>query len=149
MSPSSARHPVLLYGYAGRQPADLLDAVKRLDAIVLDIRYSPRSRTPEWSGARLRALFGERYQHLRAFGNVDYQHNRIRLEDAEAGILAVREMLSESSVVLMCQCKDGATCHRAVVGALLRERLGVEVIELDAALAESEPKQTRLLGGAA
>ena len=126
----------------------MLAACERLAARLVDIRYSPSSRRPEWSGKRLRAVFGERYAHLRAFGNADYQHHRIRLEDAEAGILAVREMLAESSVILMCQCAKTSGCHREVVADLLRERLGVDVIELDEALAALEPQQLGLFGGA-
>ncbi len=139
---------VYLVGYAGRQPSELLAACARLAARLVDIRFSPRSRKPEWSGARLREVFGERYLHLRAFGNADYQSSTIRLADPETGVAEVAALLAESSVVLMCQCNDGATCHRAVVGALLRERLGVEVIELDEALTKRESHQLGLFGGA-
>ncbi|MFT4040719.1 MAG: DUF488 domain-containing protein [Thermomicrobiales bacterium] len=143
-------HRVYLVGYAGRKPSELGAACARLSARLVDIRYSPRSRKPEWSGARLRALLGASYLHLPAFGNADYRGEGIRLADPESGIAVVAALLAESSVILMCQCATTRGCHRAHVADLLRATLGVEVMELDAALAALEPikpVQTGLFGG--
>ena len=44
-------------------------------------------------------------------------------------------------MILLCQCRDSATCHRRTVADLLVAERGVQVTELDDALAEREARQ--------
>ena len=60
------------FGYSDRRPDQLRTLAERLDGVVVDIRFSPRSRIPAWTGGRLRKLLGERYRHLLALGNQNY-----------------------------------------------------------------------------
>jgi uncharacterized protein (DUF488 family) len=132
---------VFLFGYSGRRPAALLDAAVSLDAIVLDIRHSPRSRNSQWSKPNLSRLLGDRYEHCPPFGNLHYQSNAIELADPEAGVAMVRDLLETRSVVLMCVCKDDTACHRRVAADLLRDRLGVIAVDLDTALQKDAAHQ--------
>lgn len=115
-------------GYSGRSPAEIKQLVDNLDAVLLDIRFSPRSRIPHWAGKNLRALLGEtRYQHLKALGNRNYKGGPIALVDYEAGQAAITQ--AKRPVILMCVCHDYHTCHRAVVAERLRAA-GFQVTEL-------------------
>lgn len=137
---------VFLFGYEGRQPSDLLAACQRFDAKLVDVRYSPRSRNAAWSGRSLAALFGDRYVWCQAFGNVLYKSkDDVQLNDPERGVAEVAALLETQSVVLLCVCPTIA-CHRTVAARLLRERLGVESVELDDALAALAPQQVPLFG---
>ena len=61
------------FGYGGRRPDQLRTLAVRLDGVLVDIRFSPRSRIPDWSAGRLRKVLGERYRHLPALGNRNYK----------------------------------------------------------------------------
>lgn len=115
-------------GYSGRKAKDIKHIAEELDAVVFDIRYSPRSRNPDFSGKRLRELLAERYQHIRAFGNSNYRSGPIALVDFDAGLEAIRQ--SEKPVILMCVCKDAVICHRTTIAEHLRA-LGFEVSEIE------------------
>jgi hypothetical protein len=53
-----------------RDPNLLKDFVEATGAIVLDIRFSPRSRDAGWSGTGLEKMFKEGYYyHLKDLGN--------------------------------------------------------------------------------
>lgn len=115
-------------GYSGIKVTDLKRAVEELDALIMDIRYSPMSRIPMWRRENLTATFGERYVHVRALGNVNYKGGPISIVDYVAGRRAIEN--SNRTVILMCVCGHYATCHRAVVASLLRSD-GFEVEELN------------------
>ena len=108
------------YGYIGTSPADLLALVERTGAVVFDVRFRPLSRDPRWCKGNLQRLLGERYFHVKAFGNPAYKEDRIELVDFEAGALLVEA--SPHPVILLCACRDPKTCHRTVVATLLCDR---------------------------
>jgi len=58
---------VTLYtlGYTGWAVDDVVAALDRLNAVLVDVRISPRSRNPAYSGKRLRERLGDRYVHVR------------------------------------------------------------------------------------
>jgi uncharacterized protein (DUF488 family) len=116
-------------GYSGRTPQEIETIVELLDARLVDVRYSPASRLPQWSGLCLRQLFGDRYIHLRQFGNVNYKNGGpIQLVDYESGKAILSGL--DRPVVLMCVCSDPAICHRTHLARLLRQD-GFEVEEID------------------
>ena len=125
-------------GYSKKQPADILRLAMQLDAIVFDVRLSPRSRRPEWSRKRLTEALGDRYQHVPEFGNINYKGGPIEIKDFTAGLAQVRA--SGKPVILMCVCGDPAKCHRTMVGRLLRQ-YAIEYTELD------DPKLRRTAEG--
>lgn len=85
--------PLYTFGYSGKQPEELLALAEQLDAIVADIRFSPRSRVPHWNSGRLARLLGDRYRHLPALGNRSYKDGPIEIVDLDAGIAQVADLL--------------------------------------------------------
>ena len=124
-------------GYSGRKLKDIEQFAERLDVVIFDIRYSPRSRNPEFSGKRLAEVLGERYRHIRDFGNRNYKGGPIELVDFDAGLHLIEQ--EQRAVILMCVCGDPAICHRTVIAARLRE-LGYEVEEVG----ELKPPEAQL-----
>jgi len=120
---------VYTLGYSGRKLHEIEAFVEEKQAILFDIRYSPRSRNPTWNEGNLRKTFGARYKHIRALGNANYRGNSVRIENFDAGLRAITQ--SGRPVILMCACKEYEHCHRSVVADRLRE-LGFSVSELDA-----------------
>ena len=112
-------------GYTGWKPADIKQEVEQLHAVLLDIRFSPTSRHPQWSKKQLSALLGERYMHSQALGNRNYKGGPTELVDYEAGKALVVSLLEHgTSVILMCACPNVATCHRLEVATRLEADLG-------------------------
>lgn len=129
---------VYTFGYAGKKIEELQRIVQELDAIVFDVRFSPRSRNPAWNKENLETVLGPRYRHVRALGNRNYRGGPIEIVDMAAGI---QEILNAPfSVVLMCVCSDPQVCHRTFVGDHLRT-LNFEVQELN----EAPPTQLKLM----
>lgn len=124
------------WGYTGSTPEDLTRYAEALDALVLDIRYSPTSRVPRWQRQALAALLGSRYHWLQAFGNVNYKSGGpLRLADPDAGLKWLNDYMSSGAfpwqtVILLCACEDWWQCHRSLTSTFLRESLGVEVEHL-------------------
>ncbi len=111
-------------GYSGRTVAGMAEILERTNGALLDIRLSPRSRKPGFSEKRLREQLGERYEWIHEFGNINYKAGGIKIADPEVGVAIIDEITkeSDSTLFLMCACKDPATCHRSTVAALLREQ---------------------------
>jgi len=116
-------------GYSGRTPAEIKSLVESRDAILIDIRFVAVSRHPQWRKAAFAHLLGDRYLHCPALGNVNYKGGPVRIADLDAGVRLL-ESLPGAFGFLMCTCRDGATCHRAIVGSELRLR-GFSVQEFE------------------
>jgi uncharacterized protein (DUF488 family) len=122
---------IYTFGYLQRDVAELRDLADALDAIVIDVRESPQSRTEEWSGWSLKRALGERYLHVRGFGNLNYNNDGpIVLRDPEAGLSAVAPIIATKSVILLCMCPNAATCHRNVVAQTIAADTGLCVEHL-------------------
>jgi uncharacterized protein (DUF488 family) len=122
---------VYTIGYSGRKPQHLLNLAERIDAVIYDIRFSPRSRVAMWNGKALGQAWGDRYRHVGTLGNKNYKGGDIELVDYGAGKAAIAA--SPKPVLLMCVCHDPAICHRTFIARLLRGD-GFEVEELAAGL---------------
>ena len=114
-------------GYSGRSVEEIYRLALQLDAVVFDVRYSPRSRNWQFSGKNLRETLGDRYRHVKSFGNKNYKGGPVALVDFEDGLDQV--LASDKPVILMCVCGDPERCHRAEVGRLLQTN-GVSFTEL-------------------
>jgi uncharacterized protein (DUF488 family) len=88
------------FGYSGRTPDELQTLVEQLDMMVADIRFSPRSRLPDWSGGRLQKLLGDRYRHLPTLGNRNYKGGPVEFVDLETGVVEVGQLLRQQPVIL-------------------------------------------------
>lgn len=131
---------VYTLGYSGRKMPALQELVEKLGAVIFDIRFSPRSRAPVWSGKNFQTTFGARYRHVKDFGNEAYKTGGIKLVDYEAGKAAIEAM--GRPVVLMCACKNPAICHRTTIAERLRAE-GFTVEEL--APKPKRPKTLQML----
>jgi len=122
---------VYTLGYSGWTVEQIADELERRDALLVDVRMSPRSRNPAYSGKRLAERFGERYMHIREFGNRNYRGGPIELADPEVGKLKLWAALVDSyrfSCILMCACSDVEVCHRKVVAEFLQARWGADIV---------------------
>ncbi len=65
-------HTLCTYGYTGGRLEDL-QAYAAAGALILDVRYSPWSRVPQWQQRALQDVLGGRYEWCRALGNTHYR----------------------------------------------------------------------------
>lgn len=127
---------IYLAGYTSRKPAMLKAIVERLGARLIDIRYSPNSRVPQWRQKVLVELVGDAYYHLPSLGNERFREKVIWINNFDAGENWIFWYMREhpnQPLILLCACKDAATCHRTVVGNALTAK-GYQVQELDWAM---------------
>lgn len=152
---------IYTFGYQTQSPEHLRRAAEALNAKVIDIRFSPLWRMPhaKWSKVSLEKLLGERYEHLKAFGNADYKNGGIRILDPHAGNARIKELidggterlvLSEigepvgvtdpqwDALILMCACSEYITCHRHAVAHLVEDAFGHEILNEPQELVETE-----------
>lgn len=109
----------------------LVTVVKRLDAILIDVRYSPKSRNTTWSGSNLKKVFGERYIHIPELGNVNYKNDHaIELFNKEKGLKILEGYLTQKNVIIMCACWNRKACHRKLVSRYLELRNNLDAIDL-------------------
>ena len=119
-------------GDSGWTPQAIRETAQAHHAVVCDIRYAPASRHPQWRKHQLAQLLDARYQHVPALGNRNYKHGGpIALADYEMGRQVIADILATGqSVILMCACKDFATCHRRTAAEQLAADLGVTIAHL-------------------
>jgi hypothetical protein len=124
-------HSMKVYpcGYAVHGP--LIEALMQQDPglLLIDTRYSPRSRIPGWSETTLRRRFGERYRWAgTTLGNVNYARGG-PITLAAPGITGLIHCLREGhSLILLCGCRDYASCHRRLIVEMLVERFPAATI---------------------
>jgi len=123
------KHDTYGIGYSGRDPVEIHRLALQLNAVVVDIRLSPRSRKPGWNKGRLSTMLGDRYMHVPELGNVNYKGGPVLLKDPDVGIAVILRELQDRSVILMCVCPSFQKCHRKNIAALLADR-GVRFTEI-------------------
>jgi uncharacterized protein (DUF488 family) len=137
----------------GYESATLDAVIGRLKAagvkLVIDVRAVAASRRAGFSktvlDASLRAA-GIDYRHLRGLGTPKpgreaARHGRItemraifqaHLEEPQAvlemGVAC--ELAAERPAALLCYEADASRCHRAIVAAIIHDRIGCDVIDL-------------------
>lgn len=117
-------------GYLGRKLPEVIAILDERNAVLADIRLTPYSRNPSFIRGVLERALGPRYVWIRALGNLNYKSGGpVELADYEAGKAALLAL--SGPAVLMCACRNYATCHRAVVAhRLMDEVYRVEEIPL-------------------
>jgi hypothetical protein len=126
-------HQLYDFGYIGSKLPDLQKAAEALNAIVVDIRFSARSRNPMWNSDHLRMLLDNRYYHERGLGNVNYKipgMENVKFADLEKGMSNIGRILERFSVIVMCACKDRNHCHRLLAVQEFEKRYGVASISI-------------------
>lgn len=115
-------------GYTEKDVADLPNLLESLDAILVDIRFSPNSRQLVWTKDYLSLLLKRRYRHIPQLGNRAFREGKIQIQNLELGIRLLSDF--EYNAVLLCACKNLRECHRFVVMNELIKR-GFEVQEIE------------------
>lgn len=139
--PSSKLNQVYTLGYTGTKPADIKATAIRLNATVVDIRFSPNSRVPQWSGQKLKELLGDRYLYVHDLGNEGYKTGTLKIVNIDAGIRQLKDVLKGRGVILLCACKHVEECHRSYVAMEVSKALKVSVTHLnDKSLTSAEPE---------
>jgi hypothetical protein len=116
-------------GFAGKDINDLKPMLDRLDAVLVDVRFSPGvSELMRWRQVYLKALLREKYRHVAQLGS---RANRAGLNQIQHLELGVKVLVSfGANAVLMCECADLNHCHRLIIAKDLRRR-GFEVEEIE------------------
>lgn len=122
--------PIFTAGYGGHPARSLILAAREMDALVLDIRHTPRSKAPGYDQKELKSTLDSRYFHVPDLGNLNYANGgAIKLANAKRGIPWVLRLAALHSVILLCGCGQFESCHRAVVSQRLAG-LGIKTQEL-------------------
>jgi len=111
-------HQLFDLGYQTIKDVDLLVQVAGiLDAVVLDVRISPRSRNPMWNKAVLQRKLVERYVHVPALGNINYRdwNAPVEIKDLAEGLKHIELYLQSNPVILLCACSERDSCHRMTI----------------------------------
>lgn len=93
----------------------LVSLVTVLDTVLVDVRFSPNSRNPQWRKKALEKKLGLRYHHLKALGNRNFKGGPIAFVDLKVGMNTLSNFLQSKNVIIMCACWDRATCHRVKI----------------------------------
>jgi hypothetical protein len=131
-------------------------AVKELDAILLDVRFSPRSRNPQYNKSFLEKVFNTNpartgYLPVKDLGNRNYKGGPVDFVDIENGLAIIHTWLEIRPVILMCGCWNRAECHRLEIANTFHSAYGVQSIPLNRELSKSladlhTPKQLDIFG---
>lgn len=115
--------PIYTTGYAAWSSLRAFQAaLARTNALVVDVRETPYSKMPDWTGENLAATLGANYAHIREWGNTARKRGGIQIADFEGGLRRLIRLTPARPVVLMCGCRDYSTCHRATLADKLRVR---------------------------
>jgi uncharacterized protein (DUF488 family) len=130
MTETASSYKIKLYttGFSGKDINDLKPMLDRLNAVLIDVRFSPTSEIMRWRQIYLKTLLREKYHHLPQLGNRAFREGRISIQNLDLGIKILLSFNANS--VLMCECTDLMTCHRHVIAQELRHK-GYEVEELE------------------
>jgi uncharacterized protein (DUF488 family) len=129
MSEAVPKQKIRFYttGYAGEDINDLKPMLNTLDAVLVDVRFSPTSEIMRWRGIYLKTLLREKYYHVSPLGTRAFRLGRSQIQNLDLGI---RILISfNANAVLMCECDDLKTCHRLMIAEELWHR-GFEANEL-------------------
>lgn len=134
---------VIPFGYgATGSMAYLASLMQTPSTLLIDTRYSPNARRPEWRKGALERKYGERYRWTGAhLGNVNYNNDGpIALANPVRGVHQLCRYLQEGyDLVLLCWCPEYEQCHRRVIVEMLVAHMPeVEIIYPDVQTAPVE-----------
>ena len=90
--------------YTGTTLAALTAFLEAKNAILVDVRYQPFSRNPQWTRKTLTAALGSRYAHVGTLGNRNYKSGPIAIVDLDAGTETVRKSSRHQRPSPSCAC---------------------------------------------
>ncbi len=127
-------NPVVFFGYQGRKLEEVQSAILKNGAVLVDIRYSPRSRAPMWNRRNLEALLGPAHYVWKGdtLGNRLYRTDDIEIADLPVGLEELAFLAAERPLLVMCVCPSPVGCHRTVIREALETLHGVPTRECGA-----------------
>lgn len=125
----NAEQKIYATGFSGKDFAALPALVKRLDAVLIDIRFAPSAQPIRWSKDYLSLLLRKKYLHVPHLGDRSRGEaaGRFLIQNMALGIKIVREI--HADVLLMCECEKADNCHRRLIAENLKKQ-GIEVREI-------------------
>lgn len=130
--------PLLTLGYAQWSIDEVTACRAKHDAVLIDIRYTPKTTKPGFSKSDLCDRFGSHYRHVPGFGNVNYEEGPIELAAPNQGIAEVQNF--SRALLLMCGCRSPAHCHRTTVADLLSPQFDASPRHLRAPAERAQPR---------
>lgn len=131
-------HTLYTMGYTGSSTAKIIEAARgagknNQPAVIVDIRFSPRSRVNEWDGMTLRSRLdasGIEYRHLPDLGNMNFKSaGPITLKNERNGVHELLGLLEKQNCIILCACQWLDECHRKTVAELIAQA-GVPIIHI-------------------
>ena len=115
-------------GYAGRDIFDLKPLVHALDALLVDIRFTPESDLMHWRRIYLKTLLGKKYRHVPHLGARSFRRSSSdAIQNLQLGVQTLLNL--DSNIILMCVCAEYDDCHRRLIATEL-EQQGINVVEI-------------------
>jgi hypothetical protein len=123
---------IIPFGYSNGGITELERLMSDEWAYLVDIRLSPRSKFQAFNQEALQARFHSRYIPMPELGNVNYRNDQpIRIAHPDRGIARLMNGIRQGyTIVLMCGCKQYASCHRRTVINLLTTAMPDVSIEM-------------------
>lgn len=107
-------------GFLGRDIGDLKTMLERLDAVLIDVRFSPTHELMRWRQVYLKALLREKYRHVAQLGSRRARTGANQIQHLDLGLKVLLSF--GTNAVLMCECADSKDCHREIIAKELRRR---------------------------
>ena len=126
-------HVLFDIGYLGlKDPHALPSIVRSLHALLIDCRFSPRSRIPQYRGIYLAQQLGNQYTVVPQLGNRNYKEHEkpFAIVDLAKGLEIVYEHLQHRPVILMCACANRMDCHRLFLTDSMEFVYGIRTVPL-------------------
>jgi hypothetical protein len=100
----------------------------RLDAVLVDVRFSPTGEIMFWRQIYLKTLLRGKYHHIAQLGCRAFREGKAQIQNLELGIKIL--VTFNSNAILMCGCDDAKECHRLIIAQELK-RKGFDAEELE------------------
>jgi uncharacterized protein (DUF488 family) len=129
MSETGSLQKIKFYttSYVGMNIDYLKPMINGLDAVLVDVRFSPISVVLRWRHVYLKTLLREKYHHVAQLGSRAFRQGKAQIQNLNLGIQILVSF--NANAVLMCECADPKECHRLIISQEL-QRKGFEVEEL-------------------
>jgi hypothetical protein len=112
--------PLYSAGYTGLSHQVIAATLDYYEAVLVDVRFSTRSKVATWRGETLGKVFRGRYFWVQALGNVNYQtpQEGIRINNPADGFHTLNILSHAFPIVLLCVCPKVRECHRWTLAEL-------------------------------
>ncbi len=114
-------------GFSGKDINDLKPRLNALDAVLVDVRFTPTCEIMHWRQIYLKTLLREKYHHLPHLGIRAFREGKAKIQNLDLGMKILTSF--NVNAVLMCECGDPKKCHRLLIAQELWNK-GFEAQEL-------------------